>query len=265
LSGYYSEPGDDVQNRRQDIGRILGDPTLFPDDFRAWLKRFIEQAGITIPYTSISGKPGGADVSFTGVLPPGVMLPYAASAISNQGALLCNGQEVSRETYSILFGVIGTNYGAGNGTTTFNVPDCRDRSLYGSGSLVGIAANEGGALGQRGPRHHHTFSGNTGGGGAHGHSGDTGPSGDHRHDTEDSSNFAVMNGTTYTVNSSSGSQRYLITGQSLFTAWGGNHTHGLNINGVGDHTHGFSGGTSGGGVQDAPGYLGVLYVIITGL
>jgi microcystin-dependent protein len=42
------------------------------------------------------------------------------------GYLLCNGAEVSREQYPILFGATGTYYGAGNGTTTFNVPDLVD-------------------------------------------------------------------------------------------------------------------------------------------
>jgi microcystin-dependent protein len=37
--------------------------------------------------------------------------------------LECNGQEVSRETYSNLYACIGDTFGAGNGTTTFNVPD----------------------------------------------------------------------------------------------------------------------------------------------
>ncbi len=40
----------------------------------------------------------------------------------NAGWLQCNGQEVSRTTYAGLFGVIGTTFGAGDGSTTFNVP-----------------------------------------------------------------------------------------------------------------------------------------------
>ena len=48
--------------------------------------------------------------------------------------LLCNGQEVSRNTYSDLFEVIGENFGEGNGVTTFNVPDYRGKFLRGLGS-----------------------------------------------------------------------------------------------------------------------------------
>lgn len=47
--------------------------------------------------------------------------------------LLCNGQAVSRTTYSELFAVIGTQFGSGNGTTTFNVPDYRGKFLRGLG------------------------------------------------------------------------------------------------------------------------------------
>lgn len=48
------------------------------------------------------------------------------------GYLLCNGQEVSRSTYSTLFAVIGVKYGVGDGTTTFTLPDFRDRTLQGA-------------------------------------------------------------------------------------------------------------------------------------
>jgi len=47
------------------------------------------------------------------------------------GWLLCNGQSVSRTTYSDLFAAIETNFGSGDGATTFNVPDMRGRFLRG--------------------------------------------------------------------------------------------------------------------------------------
>jgi len=50
------------------------------------------------------------------------------------GYLLCNGQAVSRTTYVSLFNVIGTNYGAGNGSTTFNVPNYVGMFLRGQGT-----------------------------------------------------------------------------------------------------------------------------------
>lgn len=46
---------------------------------------------------------------------------------------LCNGQALSRETYSELYAIIGTNFGAGDGVTTFNLPDYRGKFLRGLG------------------------------------------------------------------------------------------------------------------------------------
>lgn len=52
------------------------------------------------------------------------------------GWIFCNGQAVSRTTYAVLFAQIGTKYGAGDGSTTFNVPDLRLRFIQGAGSQV---------------------------------------------------------------------------------------------------------------------------------
>lgn len=72
---------------------------------------------------------GNVDVEGTltagvGTMPTGTILPYAGSSAPT-GYLLCDDSAVSRATYSALFAVIGTNYGVGDGSTTFNVPDLR--------------------------------------------------------------------------------------------------------------------------------------------
>jgi microcystin-dependent protein len=61
-------------------------------------------------------------VSGAGLLPVGTIKAWPVATIP---ALYveCNGQAISRSTYSVLFGVIGTTYGAGDGSTTFNVPN----------------------------------------------------------------------------------------------------------------------------------------------
>lgn len=61
------------------------------------------------------------------------------------GWLVCNGQAVSRETYSELYDLWGVQFGAGNGTTTFNLPNLDGRSPIGAGSLVGFANTDGAA------------------------------------------------------------------------------------------------------------------------
>lgn len=70
----------------------------------------------------------------------GVMLPFAGATAPN-GWLLCYGQAVSRTDYAKLLGVIGTTYGAGDGSTTFNLPDLRGRVAAGKDNMGGTPAN----------------------------------------------------------------------------------------------------------------------------
>lgn len=72
-------------------------------------------------------------------VPAGTVLDYAG-ATAPAGYLLCDGSAVSRTTYAALFAIIGTDYGVGNGTTTFNVPDCRGRTSIGAGTGSGLTA-----------------------------------------------------------------------------------------------------------------------------
>ena len=57
-----------------------------------------------------------------GGIPTATVVPWTDSSLPT-GFLECNGQAVSRSTYSALFAIVGTTYGAGNGSSTFNVPD----------------------------------------------------------------------------------------------------------------------------------------------
>jgi microcystin-dependent protein len=67
------------------------------------------------------------------LVPTGAILPYAAAAAPSN-FLLCDGSAVSRSTYATLFALVGTTYGSGNGSTTFNVPDLRGRFPLGYAS-----------------------------------------------------------------------------------------------------------------------------------
>lgn len=75
-------------------------------------------------------------------LPTGSLSMYAGSDPPG-GFLICNGQAVSRGDYAALFEVIGTTYGNGNGSTTFNVPDLRRRFPIGEGDGWPLGSNEG--------------------------------------------------------------------------------------------------------------------------
>lgn len=74
-----------------------------------------------------------------GVTPVGSVLDYAGSSAPTLW-YLCFGQAVSRVTYSVLFAVIGTVYGSGDGVTTFNLPDFRGTISVGSDKMGGSAA-----------------------------------------------------------------------------------------------------------------------------
>ena len=63
--------------------------------------------------------------------PSGLMLPFAGKSIPD-GWLLCNGAAVSRTTYADLFAAIGTAWGTGDGSTTFNLPNCDSRFMEGT-------------------------------------------------------------------------------------------------------------------------------------
>lgn len=62
----------------------------------------------------------------------GAIIPYGGTTAPD-GFLLCQGQAVSRTTYAELFAIIGTAYGSGNGSTTFNIPDLREATTKGAG------------------------------------------------------------------------------------------------------------------------------------
>lgn len=83
----------------------------------------------------------------------GVVKEYGGT-VAPTGYLLCDGSAVSRSTYAALFAVLGTAYGVGNGTTTFNIPDKRGR--------VGVGYKSGdadfGTMGQTGGEKTHALT-----------------------------------------------------------------------------------------------------------
>jgi microcystin-dependent protein len=67
-------------------------------------------------------------------------IPFFGTAIPNSNFAFPAGQAISRTTYATLFAMIGTTYGAGDGSTTFNVPDLRGRGLFGKDNMGGTPA-----------------------------------------------------------------------------------------------------------------------------
>ena len=75
-------------------------------------------------------------------LPVGSVVEWTGTQ-TPQNWLLCDGREVSRTTYSELFAAIGTVWGAGDGSTSFNIPDYRDKFVLGAGRDVDLAETGG--------------------------------------------------------------------------------------------------------------------------
>lgn len=120
-----------------------------------------DSAGATV-WTQDNVAIPAASVAPTAVAPPtGAIFAYGAAAAPT-GYLLCNGAAVDRTIYAALFAIVGTTYGVGDGSTTFNVPDLRGRfalgkAASGTGSTLG---GTGGALDHThtGPSHTHTLT-----------------------------------------------------------------------------------------------------------
>lgn len=71
----------------------------------------------SVVWENVSGRP-----DLSALIPPGTIIHYAGRTVPS-GWLICNGANVSRTDYAALFAAIGTIYGAGNGSTTFGLPN----------------------------------------------------------------------------------------------------------------------------------------------
>ena len=210
-----------------------------------------------------------ATVTAAQFVPAGVWHGYSGSSLPT-GYLWCNGAAVSRTTYSGLFTAIGTTYGVGDGATTFNVPNFKDRFVIGKGDMgstadaaiidslldsltLGTTYDGEGSIDTitlaeaNIPAHTHSLSGlaltgTTDSGGSHSHtfSGTTSTDGDHNHDYEN--NSSNTNRGQDAVAAASSSE------QSHSTSTDGDHNHTFSgtTSTHSGHTHTFSGTTSGG-------------------
>lgn len=170
--------------------RQLGPGDLTPDVL--YVANFVPSLSVYVIVSPTIGRPGRIEFQATDDVDPGY--------------LRCSGQAVSRSNYAALFSVIGTKYGNGDGSSTFNVPDGDGRTAFGSDNSKGRLTGAGGlagALGSTGgtethvltigqmPSHGHSASttangghdhgGATAGGGSHNHGGATGNNGSHNH------------------------------------------------------------------------------------
>jgi len=121
------------------------DPTSAQD---AATKSYVDAVGFTVaPGTSgnVLTSNGTVWTSAAAVTVPAGSMQMWPTATAPTGYLLCTGTAVSRTTYSALYAVIGTTYGVGDGSTTFNLPDLRGRSPFGVSGSYALASTGGSA------------------------------------------------------------------------------------------------------------------------
>ena len=161
-------------------------------------------------------------------LPSGMLAPFAGSTAPD-GWLLSDGTAISRTTYASLFAIIGTTYGSGNGTTTFNLPDLRGRVAAGLDNMGGTDAGRlditntaGTVVGSQYvtlssanlPTHTHTINHD------HGAFGTTDGAGTHQHVIDSGGHYYVPGGTAFEV---------AYSRQPQGTSFAGAHNHTVDV------------------------------------
>jgi microcystin-dependent protein len=84
----------------------------------------------------------GANLTGIEGIPTATIVPWTDSSVPS-GFLDCNGAAVSRSTYADLFAVVGTTYGAGDGSSTFNVPNLEDNVTVGKSNNKSVGSTGG--------------------------------------------------------------------------------------------------------------------------
>jgi microcystin-dependent protein len=167
------------------------------------------------------------------LVPAGAVMPFAMN-LAPAGWLAADGTAVSRSTYAALFAAIGTTHGAGDGSTTFALPDLRGIFVRGRGSqtISGTSYSGTFATKQGAAMLNHT------------HSGTTSSNGNHNH----TSNFKVL------ARGSGGDN-------ALVGALGDDITRNTSSNGAHTHTLTTGNPSAGGGAETRPANIALLYCI----
>jgi len=108
-----------------------------------WLRVEINESGNyrELSYTALASVPYAEVATNAVVMPAGMIVPYGGENIPD-GWLLCDGREISRSEYDNLYKAIGTVWGSGNNSTTFNLPDTRGMFLRGVSLTSGDDADK---------------------------------------------------------------------------------------------------------------------------
>ena len=129
-----SEVDDMIDDIEDDIANIQ------PTDLSNYYNK-TETYSKTEVNTLIANIPSGGGTSASS----NVVGDYKMSAqtADHNNWFICNGRAISRTDYSDLFAVIGTSFGAGDGSTTFNLPDFRDKTMWGANGNLNSTKSSG--------------------------------------------------------------------------------------------------------------------------
>ncbi len=148
----------------------------------------------------------------------GTIMTWSNSTLPS-GFLECNGANVSRSTYADLFAVIGTDYGSGDGSSTFTLPDLQDKVHVGSSSGKAVASTGGAAsVTPTGTVANHTLT--------------TSQLAAHSHQTNINATDQVSGVFESRFPSGGGNQRGTVTFGTTSMGSNSAHNHGLTVNSV---------------------------------
>jgi microcystin-dependent protein len=192
----------------------------------------------------------GANLSGIEGIPTATIVPWSTASVPS-GFLECAGAAVSRSTYAALFAIIGTTYGAGDGSTTFNVPDLQDNVAIGKSGTKNLGSTGGAnTVTPTG-----NISGNVAGSTANATLA-TGQLASHNHQLLGQGGEVAINGPglqqTQVVNFNNQATQYATT---TAAGSGQGHSHNMSAN--------FSGSFSGSANSVVQPYLTVMYIIKT--
>ena len=186
IPSYFAEPGTTIRTDQhnpvlEDIAAMLS--AMLVRDGRNGMVGPLDMG--TFPIRNVAPGVNPTDVATVSQgMPIAAIIDYAGGTAPS-GWMFCYGQALSRTAYAALFAAIGTQYGAGDGSTTFNVPDIRGRVTAGRDTMGGTTADRmtayvnGTLLGATGGAQSHVLTQLEMP--AHQHAGSTSPSGDHTH------------------------------------------------------------------------------------
>lgn len=180
-------------------------------------------------------KPAATNLTSVGdvVVPVGGVIDFPSATPPSASWHLADGTAISRASYSALFALIGTSFGVGDGSSTFNIPDYRDRMSIGAGNLYAVAAQGGSILSGvpsitvTDPGHTHTQNAHTHTDSGHVHSG---PS--HTHSLSNITNGTIGGVSHFANGTSTGAEGTGNTGSASANISSATATNNSNTTGI---------------------------------